>query len=106
MPKDGPSAGCTMVSALVSLALNKPIRQNTAMTGEISLTGKVLPVGGIKEKSIAVSSFLFLYLVFFSKYTFLNNKPYVFFNGLHIIHWRVITKNDKRILFNKLYGGF
>ncbi|GIY51638.1 lon protease homolog, mitochondrial [Caerostris darwini] len=53
VPKDGPSAGCTMVSALISLALNKPIRQNTAMTGEISLTGKVLPVGGIKEKSIA-----------------------------------------------------
>ena len=42
-----------MVTALVSLALNKPIRQNTAMTGEISLTGKVLPVGGIKEKTIA-----------------------------------------------------
>ncbi|CAL1284782.1 unnamed protein product [Larinioides sclopetarius] len=53
VPKDGPSAGCTMVSALLSLALNKPIKQNTAMTGEISLTGKVLPVGGIKEKSIA-----------------------------------------------------
>ncbi|GIY60160.1 lon protease homolog, mitochondrial [Caerostris extrusa] len=53
VPKDGPSAGCTMVSALISLGLNKPIRQNTAMTGEISLTGKVLPVGGIKEKSIA-----------------------------------------------------
>ncbi|GFT96459.1 lon protease homolog, mitochondrial [Nephila pilipes] len=53
VPKDGPSAGCTMVSALLSLALNKPIRQQTAMTGEISLTGKVLPVGGIKEKSIA-----------------------------------------------------
>ncbi|PRD33075.1 UNVERIFIED_CONTAM: Lon protease-like protein [Trichonephila clavipes] len=53
VPKDGPSAGCTMVSALLSLALNKPIRQHTAMTGEISLTGKVLPVGGIKEKSIA-----------------------------------------------------
>lgn len=57
VPKDGPSAGCTMVSALLSLALKKPIRQNTAMTGEISLTGKILPVGGIKEKSIAVSNF-------------------------------------------------
>lgn len=52
-PKDGPSAGVTMVTALLSLALDKPIRQNTAMTGELSLTGKVLPVGGIKEKTIA-----------------------------------------------------
>ncbi|XP_072038281.1 lon protease homolog, mitochondrial-like [Amphiura filiformis] len=52
-PKDGPSAGCTIVTALLSQALNKPIRQNVAMTGEVSLTGKVLPVGGIKEKTIA-----------------------------------------------------
>uniref|UniRef100_A0A1B6G104 Lon protease homolog, mitochondrial n=1 Tax=Cuerna arida TaxID=1464854 RepID=A0A1B6G104_9HEMI len=52
-PKDGPSAGCTIVTALLSLALNTPIRQNVAMTGEVSLRGKVLPVGGIKEKTIA-----------------------------------------------------
>ncbi|XP_054159563.1 lon protease homolog, mitochondrial-like [Oppia nitens] len=52
-PKDGPSAGCTMVTALMSLALHKPVRQNFAMTGELSLTGKILPVGGIKEKIIA-----------------------------------------------------
>ncbi|CAG2113277.1 unnamed protein product [Medioppia subpectinata] len=52
-PKDGPSAGCTMVTALMSLALNQPVRQNFAMTGELSLTGKILPVGGIKEKIIA-----------------------------------------------------
>ncbi|XP_023674624.2 lon protease homolog, mitochondrial [Paramormyrops kingsleyae] len=52
-PKDGPSAGCTIVTALLSLATGTPARQNVAMTGEVSLTGKILPVGGIKEKTIA-----------------------------------------------------
>lgn len=52
-PKDGPSAGCTIVTALLSLATGQPIKKNLAMTGELSLNGKVLPVGGIKEKLIA-----------------------------------------------------
>ena len=51
--KDGPSAGITMAGALVSLATNKKIRPRLGMTGELSLTGQVLPIGGLKEKTIA-----------------------------------------------------
>lgn len=55
-PKDGPSAGVAMFTALVSLVTGRSVRSDTAMTGEISLRGLVLPVGGIKEKIIAAAA--------------------------------------------------
>ena len=53
VPKDGPSAGVTMVTALVSLATGRPVRGEVGMTGEVTLNGRVLPIGGVKQKLLA-----------------------------------------------------
>lgn len=63
-PKDGPSAGITMALALYSLAMNKAVKQKLGMTGELTLTGKVLPIGGVREKTIAARRVKIFELIF------------------------------------------
>nr|CAI5832994.1 unnamed protein product [Callosobruchus analis] len=100
-PKDGPSAGCTIATALLSLAKGESIRQDVAMTGEISLMGRILPVGGIKEKTIAAkrSGIKCIILPEENKKDF-NDLPSFITEGLEV-HFVNTFDEIYHIVFNK-----
>eukprot|EP00742_Colponemidia_sp_Colp-10_P008667 GILJ01009402.1.p1 GENE.GILJ01009402.1~~GILJ01009402.1.p1 ORF type:complete len:942 (+),score=162.96 GILJ01009402.1:294-2828(+) len=100
-PKDGPSAGCAMVSSLLSLALNKPIRNEVAMTGEITLNGKVCAIGGLREKIIAAKREGYSHIVVPA----LNKKdwdelPDFIRNGVNV-HFVTVYSEIYRIIFGE-----
>ena len=79
VPKDGPSVGVTMLTSLVSLFLQKKVKKSLAMSGEITLRGKVLPVGGIKERFLLLNVLVLRRLFFVKrmKRMFLKLKPII-----------------------------
>lgn len=98
-PKDGPSAGVTMATALLSLALGKQIRGPLAMTGELTLTGKVLPVGGIREKVIAARRLKIMELIVpFDNQRDINELPDYIKEGM-TIHFAEKYKDIQKLIF-------
>ncbi len=102
IPKDGPSAGITMATALVSALTGVPVNRNVAMTGEITLRGRVLPIGGLKEKSLAAyrMGIRKIIIPYENKKDF-EELPEKIKNEVEF----VFAKNIKTVLENALSGG-
>ncbi len=95
VPKDGPSAGVTMVTTLVSLIKKQPVRMDIAMTGEVTLTGRVLPVGGIREKALAaLNNGITNVIIPFQNRKDIEDIPTEFKNKLNFI----LVRNIKEVL--------
>lgn len=103
VPKDGPSAGISMATAVISALTNIKVRSDVAMTGEITLRGRVLPVGGIKEKVLAANRLGIRKVILpYDSKKELNEVPSVVKNSLEFI----LVKNMEDVLTNSLERGF
>lgn len=101
VPKDGPSAGVTMVTALISALSGRRVKGNVAMTGEVTLTGKVLPIGGLKEKSLAAyRAGIRTLIIPFENKKDIEKIPALIRNKLTII----TAKNVDTVLDNAIIG--
>ncbi|HHW20093.1 endopeptidase La [Thermodesulfovibrio thiophilus] len=99
IPKDGPSAGVTIAMALISLFTNKPARRDVAVTGELTLSGRILPVGGIKEKILAAKrAGVRAVIIPYRNKPDIENLPENFKKGLEIIFMEKIEDIVSKIL--------
>jgi ATP-dependent Lon protease len=105
IPKDGPSAGIAMASAMISRLTGIPIRKDVAMTGEITLTGRVLPIGGLKEKALAAMRHGIKTIVIpFNNHKDLEDIPEEFRNTLKFIPVKTIDEVLNVVLTQKIKG--